>query len=154
MTERKIVVPEEMLQAFWAEYSGGKMGPESRARSIDGLAAAIRWVLTNIIHESNVECHRAILHREAERYPGFDTDSPTTQRRVDFEFGASFARQYIERFFTTPALPKEIKEACRQSFDGLSQMPIGQALSEWPRRIDEIALKAFLAGMYGPDQVP
>lgn len=36
-------VPQEMLEIFWAEYSGGVRGPESERRIKDGLRAVLAW---------------------------------------------------------------------------------------------------------------
>ena len=82
------------------------------------LEAAILW-LDDVLHESNVDFHRAILKRGAERYT--EQNSGAFQR-VAFEFGASFARQYIRSLFHEPAsvdaaTGKIIAEARQRAFD-------------------------------------
>jgi hypothetical protein len=49
VSEKKIVVPDGMLEAFWAEFSGGVRGPDSHRRTVDGLNAALQWLSENPI---------------------------------------------------------------------------------------------------------
>lgn len=111
--------PEPMIDA------AARVFIRSDRPAIDNLCAqldaAVRW-LDTILHESNVDFHRAILKREEERYP---EGTLTYQlQRVAFEFGASFARQYIRSLFAEPetagvdaATGKIIAEARKRAFD-------------------------------------
>jgi hypothetical protein len=106
MADKKIVVPEGMLKAATEavlEAQCGGRSPEEGPRSIPAreqisLEAALRW-LDEILHERNPDFHRAILKREKERIPGDDGDLAIIARRVDFEYGVSFARNYIRDMF-------------------------------------------------------
>lgn len=40
-------VPQEAIDVFWAEYSGGVRGPESERRIEDGLRAVFAWQKAN-----------------------------------------------------------------------------------------------------------
>jgi hypothetical protein len=88
----KLKVPDGMLKA--ASDASDGFDPDGVILHLP-LAAALGW-LDNILHEGNVEFHRAILERGFARYP--DTTAHITQR-VAFEFGASFARNYIRQLF-------------------------------------------------------
>ena len=93
---KKIAVPEGMLMAF---NGVTETEPDSPSRPIHGLKAALRW-LDGIVSEQNSDFHRAILQRERERYPD------DTICQVAFEFGASFARQYISGLYLAPEVDR------------------------------------------------
>jgi len=50
-----------------------------------------------------------------------------------------------------PEIPEEVKDLCRQSFVGLSQMTIGEALDAWPKRIEEVAIESYRLGRASRD---
>lgn len=118
MGKTDIVVPDGMLKAAGAGSDG--VDP-CGFYLVTPLRKALEW-LDTILHESNVDFHRAILKREAERYP---EGTLTYQlQRVAFEFGASFARQYIRSLFAEPETTgvdavtgKIIAEARQRAFD-------------------------------------
>lgn len=97
MEDNAIKVPQEMLEAAGADSSGCDpcgfylVGP---------LRGAIKWLL-GILQEGDVNFHNAILKRAQQRY-GSDITN-----RVAFEFGASFARQYIGDLFRFPEPGKQ-----------------------------------------------
>lgn len=108
MADRKIVVPDAMRRAFGRGTQD--VDPEGYL-AFHGLEQVILW-LTDILHERNPDFHRAILKREKERIPGDDNDTAIIARRVDFEYGVSFARNYIRGMFVAqePEVPEEIKD--------------------------------------------
>lgn len=107
--KKKIVVPEGMLDAAMkASFDAGLgIGPSTEL-SIP-LVAALQWLTDNILSESNPEFHRAILARERERYIG----NPSSQ--VAFEYGASYARQFIEDLILESAPNPAIKDLLWES---------------------------------------
>ena len=54
-------------------------------------------------------------------------------------------------FLAEPEIPEEVKDLCRQSFVGLSQMTIGEALDAWPKRIEEVAIESYRLGRASRD---
>lgn len=59
------------------------------------LETPITARLTAILLPSSVPFYRAIREAERKRYPGSETDPTVISLRVSFEYGASFARNYI-----------------------------------------------------------
>lgn len=57
------------------------------------IEAALEEMESDLLDEANIDFHRAILKREQERYP--DNVPTHLALRVAFEYGVSFARQYI-----------------------------------------------------------
>lgn len=98
MADGKIIVPEAMRRAFGR---GTQDADPEGYLAFHGLEQVILW-LTDILHERNPEFHRAILKREKEYFPGDDGNLPVISRRVDFEYGVSFARNYIRDMFVAP----------------------------------------------------
>ena len=98
MTNR-VNVPEGMVAAVKNRY--GSHGEWNVVERVADLEAALGW-LEEILHERNVDFHRAILSGEQERFPGADEDLNIISRRVDFEYGVSFARNYIHNLFIAP----------------------------------------------------
>jgi hypothetical protein len=103
MSEKRYVVPEGGVEAFWAEFSGGLRGPESDRRTRDGLAAFARWLSENPIvptHEQRIEL--------TDKF--YNLDVPATER-----FQALFA-EWQRRMFLAPGpeVPEEIKDLLLQ----------------------------------------
>lgn len=125
MSTKKIRVPEGMRAAGYvaAVENRGRVFIEPSVLHVMNdaiLEAALRW-LDDILNEADTDFHRAILKRGAERYG----DGPAHGiQRVAFEFGCSFARQYIRSLFAEPetagvdaATGKIIAEARKRAFD-------------------------------------
>lgn len=104
----KIVVPAGMLKA--ANEALRASSPSMRSLEEITLEAALRW-LDEILYENNVDFHRAILEAEKKRCPGNDEYGSVIARRVDFEYGVSFARNYIRDLFLAPE--SEVTEQVR-----------------------------------------
>lgn len=114
MSEKKIVVPLMMEAAGYVasvENRGERFIEPYVLKNLNDkiLKAALRWMIDEFLHEKNVDFHKAIQAREHERYPcegGADSYA-----RVAFEFGASFARNYIRNHFLAPEseIPLELK---------------------------------------------
>ena len=110
MSQRKFQIPEALKERYRAAiiaFLGNN--PSALGYTQDDVdEAALQGVLgwlDGILHESNIDFHRAILKWETERYP---EGTLTYQlQRVAFEFGASFARQYIRSLFEV----SEVKDA-------------------------------------------
>lgn len=136
MPENKIIVPDAMRRAFGRGTQD--VDPEGYL-AFHGLEQVILW-LTDILHERNPDFHRAILKREKERIPGDDDDTAIISRRVDFEYGVSFARNYIRDMFVAqePEVPEEIKDL--MVFDNCLDTSIPA------KQHNEYMLKAFRAG--------
>ena len=117
MTEKRIVVPEGMLKAVW-DVDGDGLGYIEEHRTLDHLEAALRW-LDRILDTCDVDFHRAILESERERYPGSDNDLYVISCRVAFEYGASFARNYVRRMYlaSEPEVLEEIKDLLLPNID-------------------------------------
>ena len=111
MTDRHIKIPDEMLKAADRAIGKARREQEDRQNVLDwnhelwpndikqiSIKAALLW-LDEILHERNVDFHRAILTREWQRYPGEDRDAIATSHRVALEYGASFARNYVRDLF-------------------------------------------------------
>jgi hypothetical protein len=101
-------IPDEMLEAasnefFKAASLNGLPNCTDGQRLNFALVAAVRWFVHDILHECNVDFHRAILAAEQKRFPGSDQDTAVITRRIDFEYGVSFARRYIRGLFTVRA---------------------------------------------------
>ena len=99
------IIPDEMLDVannefFKAASLNGRSSCTDGERLGFALVAVVRWFSGTVLHECNVDFHQAILAAERERFPGSDRDTETTMRRVDFEYGVSFARNYLRRLFT------------------------------------------------------
>lgn len=100
------------------------------------LVAAIRWLRDKVLHPANVDFHRAIMNAERDYYLGSDQDTSVIARRVDFEYGVSFARNYLSGMFSAKPAP-------------LLEMIGGETLSEFCsryRRIDEAVRDAYRRG--------
>jgi hypothetical protein len=98
-------IPDEMLEVannafFKAESLTGQPKATDGERLGFALIESLRW-LKDILHPRNVDFHRAILEAERKRFPGSDQDTQVIMRRVDFEYGVSFARNYLQRMFTS-----------------------------------------------------
>ena len=99
---KKYAVPGGMLTAAtiaWQDHPASKGG---RAAVVAAIEAALAWQENEILHAKNVDFHRAILEAEKERWPGPDTSLPIVQLRVSFEYGTSFARNYIASLYHAP----------------------------------------------------
>lgn len=95
MGEKRVVVPQGM-KAVAAEAWREMFGHGSHHGEVDAiLRPALLW-LDGILSEQNPDFHQAILKRGRERYPDDISMS------VAFEFGASFARQYVSGLFVEP----------------------------------------------------
>lgn len=104
MSEKKIKIPGGMLKAAHdaAMSNGGQIEK--------CLESSFQWFIEQL-HESNVNFHRAILDKERIRYKGPDHDSMIISHRVAFEYGASFAVNYIrDMFYPTQEPPEGIKD--------------------------------------------
>lgn len=99
MGKRKIVVPKEVLLEAGRASNG--VDPEGYFL-YRPLEAVFIW-LGNKLHEGNVEFYKATVGAERKRFPE-DSNLAHISRRVDFEYGASFARNYIRDLFTEPEL--------------------------------------------------
>ena len=66
---------------------------------------------------------------------------------------ANIVCEWQRRMFLArePEIPEEVKDLCRQSFVGLSQMTIGEALDAWPKRIEEVAIESYRLGRASRD---
>ena len=98
-------IPDEMLEIannefFKAASLNGLPNRTDGERLGFALAAAVRWLRDDLLHERSVDFHRAILSAGRERFPGDDQDTAVIMRRVDLEYGVSFARNYIRRLFS------------------------------------------------------
>ena len=105
------IIPDEMLEVannefFKAASLNGLSNCTDGQRLGFALMAVVRWFSDTILHECNVDFHRAILAAERERFPGSDQDTAIIMRRVDFEYGVSFARHYLWRLFTISGVEK------------------------------------------------
>lgn len=90
------------------------------------LEAALSW-LDEILHERNVDFHRAILEAEKKRCPGNSEYGSVMARRVDFEYGVSFARNYIRDLFREPEpeVPEAVAKFMWNKTPGTWPSPVG-----------------------------
>lgn len=150
MTKRKIQIPEGMLKAVDEAIGNARKSQSRQLADRDGelwpndavnttLEAALGW-LDEILHQRNPDFHRAILKREREYFPGDDADMSVIVLRVNFEYGVSFARNYIRGMFVAqePEVPEEIKDL--MVFDNCLDTSIPA------KQHNEYMLKAFRAG--------
>ena len=108
-------IPDKMLEIaadefFRAASMNGRPSCTDRERLEFVLVAVVRWLRYDILHERNVDFHQAILDAERKRFPGSDTDLSVIARRVDFEYGVSFARHYIRQLFEIQKREEEQKD--------------------------------------------
>lgn len=96
--DSKIVVPYGMKNAAFGAVEYPHVNKEKLEQIEKSLEAALRWQKEKL-SESNVEFHRAILAAERERFPGSDEEGSVVAQRVGFEYGISFARNYIREMF-------------------------------------------------------
>lgn len=138
MSECKIVVPDAMMSAAM-----GAELPSLWSRNLVStvIDKSLSWFIDEILHEKNVDFHRAILAREKKYFPD-PADGLTTMRRVDFEYGVSFARNYIRNLFIEkePEVPEEIKRMQRIHVTSV----VSQA--ELDRLVEELLVEAYRRG--------
>lgn len=106
MSDKSIHVPEGMLKAALKAQDSSR----SEGHTIVAIEATLLW-LDEILHERNVDFHRAILEAEKKRCPGNSEYGSVIARRVDFEYGVSFARNYIRDLFRVDSkTPNEVQD--------------------------------------------
>lgn len=106
-------IPDEMSEAannefFKAASLNGLPNVTDGERLGFALIAAVRWLRDKVLHPANAEFHRAILDAERERFQRFEQDGVALARRVDFEYGVSFARNYISSMFSAKLPEKNV----------------------------------------------
>jgi len=124
MGQTQIKVPEGMLKASLAVNN--RRTVHCDLCSLNDLSAvleaALRWLSNEIGRLRETTCVEG----------------------VDKEFIAGMEK--VRNLFAVPEIPEDIRELCRESFRGLRQMTIGEALDVWPKRIEEVAIEAFNRG--------
>jgi hypothetical protein len=141
MSEKRYVVPDGMLEAFWAEFSGGLRGVESHRRAVDGLEAALRWLAENPI----VPDHAQAIHL-CETF-----EDKGGSRKADYcDSIRHVAVEWQRRCFLEPApelsVVPHIEDLVTQAYDRIAKITIGEALDQWPERIRFVAVEAYKRG--------
>ena len=126
MGQTQIKVPEGMLKASLGAAVNNRRTVHCDLCSLNDLSAvleaALRWLSNEIGRLRETTCVEG----------------------VDKEFIAGMEK--VRNLFAVPEIPEDIRELCRESFRGLRQMTIGEALDVWPKRIEEVAIEAFNRG--------
>lgn len=141
MTQPKYEVPSSMfMEAIKGTWREGDRISFDTVKMV--LVSGIRWQ-DQILKENNVDFSRAILIAEKKRIPGPDDNLMIIARRVDFEYGASFARNYIRDLYL--ARDPDKHEAIR---DLLLRSPFGPTMTcEAKKEIKAIITEAFERGL-------
>lgn len=139
MSEKRYTVPEGMLEAALQVAPGGS---ETWSDWLPrALEAALRWFVEDTLHESNVQFHQAILQRATERYPTHPFE------RVAWEYGVSFARQYIAGLFAPdPEQQVTVLETRFGRIEIDERVPPGEIrLHKWsgPTLVRDIAVNGY-----------